>query len=344
MPVVIRRLLQSDTWVLGTDSERSAAIALWLESWHQIPAASLPNNDRMLAHLAQSRSWNRVKKHVMAGFTLCNDGRWYHPVVSEKALESWIEKLLALLTGSIGNAKRWGIEVDVDAKKEQLISAIAMLRALSPDSKVLKKKGLLTLLAALANPPNGQDSEDTPDSAPNRPPIGPLPEKHADAIAIDIDIDIDRDSLFKRGSSRGPSAGADELPLLLVDEHGNSTVDPPGPTNPPAAPIPNCDHKGVLALWAELMPGNPQPRRWTPTRSGHLQARWRELFAEGKAHNAEEALAWFAKFFRYLAKSRFLTGRAIGSNGRPPFQAQLDWVMRPENFANCIEGKYHQED
>lgn len=92
------------------------------------------------------------------------------------------------------------------------------------------------------------------------------------------------------------------------------------------------------------MPTNPQPAKWTAARAKHLQARWRELFAEGKAHNRDDALAWFARFFRYLAKSRFLTGRVTPREaGRPPFCAELPWVLTPENFVQCIEGKYHQE-
>jgi hypothetical protein len=108
--------------------------------------------------------------------------------------------------------------------------------------------------------------------------------------------------------------------------------------------IPPCDHSGVLALWREFMPTNPQPVKWTDARRKHLQVRWRELFAEGKAHNRDEALAWFGKFFRYLAKSPFLTGRVKPREpGRPSFCAELPWVLTPENFVQCIEGKYHQE-
>lgn len=108
--------------------------------------------------------------------------------------------------------------------------------------------------------------------------------------------------------------------------------------------MPPCDHEAILTLWREHMATNPQPVKWTEPRRRHLQARWRELFAEGKAHTAEEALQWFGKFFRYLAKSEFLTGRVTPRDrGRPPFCAELPWVLAPENFVQCIEGKYHQE-
>ena len=52
MPLDIDRLLNSETWILGDDSEKVASMTLWLKSWSQIPAASIPNNDKMLAHLS----------------------------------------------------------------------------------------------------------------------------------------------------------------------------------------------------------------------------------------------------------------------------------------------------
>lgn len=132
-------------------------------------------------------------------------------------------------------------------------------------------------------------------------------------------------------SGSSPSAVADGLPQ------------PPG-TDDPTAAIPPCDHQAVLTLWRQHMPTNPQPTKWTDTRRKHLQARWRELFADEKAHDRDEALAWFARFFAYLAKSRFLTGRVTPREpGRPPFTAELPWVLLPENFVQCIEGKYHPE-
>lgn len=92
MPVMVRRLLKSETWSLGNGEERAAAIALWFESWHQVPAASLPSEDRMLKRLADSEKWSKVKAQALRGWVLCSDGRLYHPVVAEKALEAWIEK------------------------------------------------------------------------------------------------------------------------------------------------------------------------------------------------------------------------------------------------------------
>lgn len=52
IPVEVRRLLTSETWLAANGDEKAAAVTLWLESWHQVPAGSLPDNDRMLAVLS----------------------------------------------------------------------------------------------------------------------------------------------------------------------------------------------------------------------------------------------------------------------------------------------------
>lgn len=75
-----------------------AAVLLWCAAWHQLPSASLPDNDAMLARLAgygrDVRNWRRAReKGALRGFVLCTDGRLYHPVIAEKALKAWDAKL-----------------------------------------------------------------------------------------------------------------------------------------------------------------------------------------------------------------------------------------------------------
>lgn len=172
MPLEVKRLLTSETWILGTGDERAAAIALWLESWHQVPAASLPDNDRMLAHLSQSKQWKKVKEHALRGWQLCADGKLYHPVVAEKALEGWIGKLVSSLSGSTGNAKRWGIQVDTEAVRAQIIDAVNRLHAIAPQSEMLRKTQVRNIVAG--SPPDKKKiaprskKESPPESPPDR--------------------------------------------------------------------------------------------------------------------------------------------------------------------------------
>lgn len=96
MPLDVRRLLTSETWIEAADEPKvgHAAMCLWAESWHQVPAASLPDNDRVLARLAMctAKEWKDLRDKIMAGWVKCSDGLLYHPVVAEKALESWKAK------------------------------------------------------------------------------------------------------------------------------------------------------------------------------------------------------------------------------------------------------------
>jgi hypothetical protein len=87
MPLDVIRLLDSDMFAEATGDEFKAAVALWCKSWTQVPAASLPNKDKVLAHLSgNAEKWKRIKAGAMRGWILCSDDRWYHPVVAEKAL------------------------------------------------------------------------------------------------------------------------------------------------------------------------------------------------------------------------------------------------------------------
>lgn len=93
MPLYGARLLDSETWLLCDADEKVAALALWWKSWHQTPAASLPDNDRLLASLAgygvAIKAWMAVKAKAMRGWVKCADGRLYHPIVADIALDSW---------------------------------------------------------------------------------------------------------------------------------------------------------------------------------------------------------------------------------------------------------------
>ncbi|WP_260581161.1 YdaU family protein [Sphingopyxis sp. PET50] len=89
MQVDIIRLLDSDLFALANGDEFRAAFTLWCKSWHQVPAGSLPDDDRILAHLSGERDrWRDMRDMSLKGWIKCSDGRLYHPVVCEKALEA----------------------------------------------------------------------------------------------------------------------------------------------------------------------------------------------------------------------------------------------------------------
>jgi hypothetical protein len=109
MPLDVVRLMDSDLFALSTGDEFKAAVALWCKSWTQLPAGSLPNDDRVLAHLSGSGPrWRKVREMALRGFILCSDGRLYHPVVCEKATEAWAMRVRQRERSVKGNKVRWG--------------------------------------------------------------------------------------------------------------------------------------------------------------------------------------------------------------------------------------------
>lgn len=95
MPLDVVRLVDSDLFALSTGDEFKCALTLWCKSWLQVPAASLPDDDRILAHLSSAgMSWQIVRDMALRGWVKCSDGRLYHPVVAEKALTAWKQRLM----------------------------------------------------------------------------------------------------------------------------------------------------------------------------------------------------------------------------------------------------------
>jgi len=88
------RLLSSELVALGSPEECWAAVLLWCRAWQQTPAASLPNDERVLASFSGAgKRWPKVKAMAMRGFVLCSDNRWYHRVLAAEALEAWERRL-----------------------------------------------------------------------------------------------------------------------------------------------------------------------------------------------------------------------------------------------------------
>ncbi|WP_081768984.1 DUF1376 domain-containing protein [Herbaspirillum sp. RV1423] len=93
MPLDVLRLRDSDIAVISSGDEFRCAVLLWCASWHQVPAASLPDDDVILSGLSGFgrviKEWKKVREGALRGWIKCGDGRLYHPVVAEKANEAW---------------------------------------------------------------------------------------------------------------------------------------------------------------------------------------------------------------------------------------------------------------
>lgn len=96
----------------------------------------------------------------------------------------------------------------------------------------------------------------------------------------------------------------------------------------------NCPHQQIVGLYHQHLPSAIRVREWTPARAQALRARWREK-------PQRQNLEWWERFFGYIAESDFLMGRAH-SNGRKPFEIDLEWICQSKNFVKIIEGKFHE--
>lgn len=107
--------------------------------------------------------------------------------------------------------------------------------------------------------------------------------------------------------------------------------------------IPFCNHQKVIELYHKHLPTLRRVEVWNETRKGYLRQRWREVVDElmkTKSIDESDILGWFAEFFEHIGSSKFLTGRVNDKGGRS-FAADLEWILKPSNFAKILEGKYH---
>lgn len=116
MPLDVVRLRDSDLAASATDAEFRCAVMLWCACWHQVPAASLPDDERVLALLAgigrgpaAVAEWQAVSQGALHGFVPATDGRLYHPIIAAKANEAWSRKIAAAAQrrGTAERVARW---------------------------------------------------------------------------------------------------------------------------------------------------------------------------------------------------------------------------------------------
>lgn len=106
---------------------------------------------------------------------------------------------------------------------------------------------------------------------------------------------------------------------------------------------PPCPHQAIVDAYHEILPELPRVKIWEGQRKSHLQARWRETYSRGLYATQADGLDYWRRYFRYVRKLDWLMGRCTGRDGRS-FRADLAWLVRPENFAKVVEGKYEKRE
>jgi uncharacterized protein YdaU (DUF1376 family) len=130
----------------------------------------------------------------------------------------------------------------------------------------------------------------------------------------------------------------------ITNNQVNTNICPPSGEPAVKDGLPDCQHKEVIELYHQHLPTLRKVEVWNAARQGYLRQRWREvaaeLAAEKKTIGGADVLGWWADFFQHIGKSKFLTGRIQHKDGRA-FAADLEWIIKPSNFAKIVEGKYH---
>lgn len=161
----------------------------------------------------------------------------------------------------------------------------------------------------------------------------------------------------KRGAAKRWSKGGDgeaigplnPTPIATTNQEPitnnqvNTNICPPDGEPEVKDGLPVCDHKAVVERYHQHLPTLRRVEVWNAARQGYLRQRWREVAAElaqEKQIDTKDVLNWWSDFFQHIGKSKFLTGRIQHKDGRA-FAADLEWIIKPTNFAKIIEGKYH---
>lgn len=95
--------------------------------------------------------------------------------------------------------------------------------------------------------------------------------------------------------------------------------------------VANCPHDEIIKLYAKHLPMLTQVKVWSDARARNLKIRWREDLKR-------QSLPYWDRFFGYVAKSDFLTGR----DGKWQ-NCDLSWLVKSENFIKVLEGKYENK-
>jgi len=146
--------------------------------------------------------------------------------------------------------------------------------------------------------------------------------------------DVPRD---RHGTDVGVTTPEPEPVSLLAVSSVSSdeeTTETTGQNSPrTASGLPRVPFAKIVDLYHAMLPMLPRVEKLTQTRKGYIRQRWREDLP---------TVQHWENFFAYVAQSKFLTGQAPGTNGKPPFISDLEWLTKPGNFAKIAEEKYHR--
>lgn len=94
-------------------------------------------------------------------------------------------------------------------------------------------------------------------------------------------------------------------------------------------------YEEIIKLYHEALPMMTQVYKLTETRKKRIKYLWDDGELDG--------LEYWANYFNFVSKSKFLTGRSHpGKDGRT-WKADLDFIIHPTNYIKITEEKYHEQ-
>ena len=138
------------------------------------------------------------------------------------------------------------------------------------------------------------------------------------------------ESLPEREPSHKPLATSQDKPRPPSDEGGV-----PGGAGDPVS---DCPQQAIIAAYHDELPMLPRVREWNEQRRKLLRSRWRES-------TERQDVDWWRTWFAWIRETcPFLVGQGTCPPGRDPFVADLEWLIRPNNFAKVVEGRYERRE
>lgn len=101
--------------------------------------------------------------------------------------------------------------------------------------------------------------------------------------------------------------------------------------NPPKQD--NCPYQKIINLYHEMLPELPVVKILTDQRKRSIKARWKSDI---------DCLPLWKEYFNIISQSDFLCGR-LGTVNERTWVANLDWLLKPSNFAKVLERRYVDE-
>lgn len=299
MPLDVSRLRDSDLASDETPEACWAAVLLWCASWHQIPAASIPDNEQWLAKQAGyaqrgkiSEDWAAVKPGAMRGWVKCSDGRLYHPVVAEKAIEAWESKRDQRWRTECGRIKKHNDRHGTDLPR--------------PSFEQWVSQGC----------PTGQRL--------------PVPGDTGSLSQV-TGGDVPRETGSK-GQGEGQGQGQGQINTKGAKAPSSADKLPPCQSKA----IVDLYHE-ILPELPSVQVLDSKPRQAALRKTWAWVLTSHKVGGDRRATNSAEALEWFKAYFERARENDFLMGKTPRSGAHANWRCDLDFLLTDKGMKHVIE-------